>query len=111
MEQLRTQGMEQLKELGKAIRAHEENEQAYAKKLGLMILPDLANDVIFNELNGEIPEGLTGDLYLELPFELSIQVEDAETKEELTETLVMLECLIQFWNRVVQFEHERLNQF
>lgn len=108
MNQLREQALLKVKELDAMIRLHDEQVRVYADLLGTSIVPDLANEVIYDELGGKIPEGLTGDLYLELPMELSVLVEETECKEVLIETFERLTRLVDFWQTIVHHERKRV---
>lgn len=108
MNQLREQALLKVKELDAMIRLHDEQVRVYADLLGTSIVPDLANDVIYGELGGQIPEGLTGDLYLELPFELSCLAEETECKAVLLHTFERLTRLVDFWQTIVHHERKRV---
>ena len=110
METLRAKVMNRLKDLNEVINQHEENEEYYRQLMGLTISPDLVNSVIFNELEGQIPEGINGDIYLEVPHELFYQAEEVKTRSELEKVADQVETLIDFWERIIVFENQRIEE-
>lgn len=111
METLREKGRERLRYLSQVIDQHDDNEHHYSKLVDSKFVVDLSNEIVETEMcNEEIPKEIDADIYIELPYILNCEIEEAKTKKELENTVHRIDVLIDFWERIIVFENQRIEE-